>query len=464
VHKLSLSAEYGIQASNARPNILVILCDDLGYGDLACFGHPHIRTPNLDRLAEGGIRFTDCYSAAPVCSPSRVGLLTGRNPNRTGIYDWIPLGHPMHMAAEERTIANVLRNAGYDTGLFGKWHCNGVFNKPDQPQPDQHGFDHWYATQNNAAPSHENPTNFVRNGREVGPQVGFSCRLVAQEASHWISNRADRSKPFFGFVCFHEPHEPVASPVDLVEQYARVARSKDEAQYFANVENMDAAVGDLMEALEEQGFAENTLVFFTSDNGPETLSRYKTAYRSYGTPGSLRGMKLWVYEGGIRVPGIAYWPKGIAPGQTVREPVCSLDLLPTFATLSGEDISTGKALDGTDLTGLLTNGAMLERSAPLYWFYYRAYPHPKAALRDGDWIVLGRWDGPDLGPGGSVQKGDVDLIKKHNLIGFELYNLKDDPSQSRDLASSEPERLQILAKQLIEKYTEIRSEGKRWSD
>ena len=215
VHKLSLSAEYGIQASNARPNILVILCDDLGYGDLACFGHPHIRTPNLDRLAEGGIRFTDCYSAAPVCSPSRVGLLTGRNPNRTGIYDWIPLGHPMHMAAEERTIANVLRNAGYDTGLFGKWHCNGVFNKPDQPQPDQHGFDHWYATQNNAAPSHENPTNFVRNGREVGPQFGFSCRLVAQEASHWISNRADRSKPFFGFVCFHEPHEPVASPLDL---------------------------------------------------------------------------------------------------------------------------------------------------------------------------------------------------------------------------------------------------------
>ena len=240
----------GFDSPPLRPNILIILCDDLGYGDLSCFGHPHIRTPNLDRLAKEGVRFTDCYSAAPVCSPSRVGLLTGRNPNRAGIYDWIPRGHAMHLAADQRTIANLLRDAGYDTGLFGKWHCNGLFNNPQQPQPNDHGFDHWYATQNNAAPSHQNPTNFVRNGVNVGPQVGFSCQLVAQEASQWISNRSDPSKPFFGLVCFHEPHEPVASPPETVKRYTGVASNADQAQYFANVENMDSAVGDLMKTLQ----------------------------------------------------------------------------------------------------------------------------------------------------------------------------------------------------------------------
>jgi arylsulfatase A len=370
----------------------------------------------------------------------------------------------MHLVAEERTIANMLRDAGYDTGLFGKWHCNGVFNKPEQPQPDHHGFDYWFATQNNAAPSHENPTNFVRNGQAVGPQIGFSCQIVAKEASQWISNREDRSKPFFSFVCFHEPHEPVASPEDLVERYSLVAKNRDEAQYFANVENMDAAIGDLMRTLEQLEIADNTLVFFTSDNGPETLNRYKTANRSYGTPGSLRGMKLWVYEGGIRVPGIAHWPKGIAPGQIIHEPVCSVDLLPTLATLSGARLETNRSLDGTDLAGLLTSSAKVERQTPLYWFYYRAYPQPKAALRDGDWMVLGHWDGPHLGPGGSVQQGDVDLIKKHNLAKFELYNVREDPSQSHDLANSEPQLLQRMARMLSDKYIEIRSETRQWTE
>lgn len=447
-----------------RPNLLVILCDDLGYGDLSCFGHPHIRTPNLDRLANEGIRLTNCYAAAPVCSPSRVGLLTGRNPNRAGIYDWIPQGHAMHLSSDERTIATMLRDSGYQTGLFGKWHCNGRFNQPTQPQPNDHGFDHWYATQNNAAPSHENPKNFVRNGQPVGPQEGFSCRLVAHETSQWIRNRDDRSRPFFGFVCFHEPHEPVASPAPLVESYEGVVSDSDQAHYYANVENMDAAVGDLLETLTEEGLLENTLIFFTSDNGPETLNRYKSARRSHGSPGSLRGMKLWVYEGGIRVPGIVYWPKGIKPGQTIDEPVCSIDLMPTFSTLAGNSTDSPKSLDGADLTELLKKGTPIQRHTPLFWFYYRAFPKPKAALREGDWIVLGHWDGPDLPPGGSVQKGDVDLIKKHQLVDFELYNLKDDPAQSNNLATNDPERLDSLAKKLVEKFLEIQREGKYWDD
>ncbi|RMF39693.1 MAG: arylsulfatase, partial [Planctomycetota bacterium] len=173
-----------------RPNILVILCDDLGYGDLQCYGHPHIRTPNLNRLADGGIRFTSFYSAAPVCSPSRVGLLTGRSPNMAGVYDWIPpasrprpdLRDLVHLRREEVTIPQVLKSAGYATCMAGKWHCNSKFNSSEQPQPGDAGFDHWFATQNNAAPSHENPTNFVRNGQPVGPLEGYSCQIVTDEA------------------------------------------------------------------------------------------------------------------------------------------------------------------------------------------------------------------------------------------------------------------------------------------
>jgi arylsulfatase A len=155
-----------------RPNIVVVLCDDLGYGDLSCYGHEIIKTPNLDALATDGIRFTDGYAAAPVCSPSRAGLLTGRDPHRAGIYDWIPSG-PEHLRDSEVTFAELLKQQGYDTMLAGKWHLNGHFNQPSkQASPGDQGFDHWFATHNNARPNHHNPTNFVRNGKPVGETSG----------------------------------------------------------------------------------------------------------------------------------------------------------------------------------------------------------------------------------------------------------------------------------------------------
>ncbi len=313
--------------ADGPPNFVVILCDDLGWGDLSCYGHPHIRTPRLNRLAGEGIRFTSYYSAAPVCSPSRVGLLTGRNPNRAGVYDWIPQANQrdaaplsrnlVHMRAEEVTLPGLLRTAGYATAMAGKWHCNAAFNDPRQPQPGDAGFDHWMATQNNAHPSHENPTNYVRNGKRVGPLQGFSCRLAAAEGITWLeSHVAHRpDQPFFLYLPFHEPHEPVMSPPELVAGYSKVARNEDEAQYFANVENVDRAVGDVLDALDRLQVADNTLVLFTSDNGPETLKRYPAGKRSYGSPGPLRGMKLWTTDGGFRVPGIVRWPGHARPAR-----------------------------------------------------------------------------------------------------------------------------------------------------
>lgn len=444
-----------------RPNFLVILCDDLGYGDLGCFGHPHIKTPNLDKLASQGIRLTDCYAAAPVCSPSRAGLLTGRIPSRLGVYDWIPAGHAMHLPREAVTIARVLRDAGYATAQVGKWHCNGKFNSPDQPQPGDHGFEHWMSTQNNAGPSHQNPVNFVRNGQAVGALEGFSCQLVADEAIRWLRGKAAGEKPFYLHVCFHEPHEPVESPPDLVKMYPQ-AKDEDQAQYFANVTNMDGAVGRLVQALDELQVSEQTMVFFTSDNGPETLLRYgRNARRSHGSPGPLRGMKLHLYEGGIRVPGILRWTGRIKPGQVVSEPVWSLDLFPSLCQLAGVSVPDGVKLDGTSFVPLL-DSQPVRRTQPLFWHYYRSISEPKAALRDGDWLVVGLWDGPDMPIGGNVNRDSMRLIKSAKLTQFELYNLRSDLAEKVNLADREPDRLRELSAKLSRMYSEVITEGVTW--
>lgn len=458
---------------HARPNFLVILCDDLGWGDLSGYGHPHVRTPHLDQLAAEGIRFTSAYSAAPVCSPARVGLLTGRSPNRAGVFDWIPSAQPgaataharhlVHMRQEEVTLPQVLRSAGYATALAGKWHCNAVFNHPSQPQPDDAGFDHWFATQNNAGPSHENPVNFVRNGEPVGPLEGFSCQLVADEAIGWLDRHAAAtpSRPFFLYVAFHEPHEPVASPTDLVDRYREVARSEDEAQYFANVANMDAAVGRLLASLERLGYANDTLVFFTSDNGPETLLRYRGARRSYGTPGPLRGMKLWTTEAGVRVPGILRWPARVKEGQVLDDPVSALDLLPTFASLGGATVPTGLHLDGANLRPLLEGGT-LERPQPLFWVYYNALNEQRVALRDGPWKLLARLESGEFPRYENITASVAPAVRGARLTDISLHRVDTDPAESLDLASADPARREELARKMEAIYRELTATMHVW--
>ena len=355
----------------------------------------------------------------------------------------------------------MLKESGYDTAHVGKWHCNGKFNSDAQPQPGDHGFNHWFATQNNAAPSHKNPRNFVRNGKAVGPMEGYACQLVADEGVEWLRNGRDKQKPFFLFTCFHEPHEPVASPEKMTAGYAEVAKNKLEAEYFANVENMDAAVGKLMAALDELKLADDTLVFFTSDNGPETLRRYGGAARSYGSPGPLRGMKLWLYEGGIRVPGILRFPGRIKPGSESDEPVCGLDVLPTLTTLAGIERKPDRPIDGSSFVEVFS-GKPIRRTVPLYWHYYNALGAPKAAMRVGDWMVLGSWGKASGRGGGFFRAADQKLVKETPLSEFELYNLKADRDQEKNLAASEPEQLKKLTAMLVKKYREVQAEGPEW--
>ncbi len=433
-----------------RPNIVVILCDDLGWGDLENYGHPAIKTPHLIKMASDGIRFTSFYSASPVCSPSRVGLLTGRNPNRAGVYDWIPPADPnkplkssrnlVEMRNEEFTIAEMLKAAGYATCMSGKWHCNAMFNSERQSQPGDQGFDHWFATQNNAAPSHEDPRNFVRNGELVGPLEGYSCHLVADEAIDWIRkhNETSADQPFFAYVAYHEPHEPVASPPELVEKHqSGAARNHDEAQYFANVENLDGATGKILDALEDLEIDDNTLVIFTSDNGPETLNRYRSANRSYGRPGPWRGMKLHIHEAGYRVAGIIKWPAKIEAGQVSDTVVSSLDFLPTFATLADAKVPEALELDGTDVSPLFS-GKEFEREKPLVWLFFNALNAAKVSMRHGDHKVLASLSGlPRLS---QVDEANFSQIETTELVDFEIYNLKNDPTEAVNL---DPETKQL---------------------
>lgn len=439
---LKANAKKSLKAS--QPNIVVLLCDDLGYGDLSSFGHPIIKTENLDKLAETGIKLTDFYSTAPVCSPSRAGLLTGRSPNRAGIYDFIPgiRKSPdnrdlVHLQAHEATIPAMLKSVGYSTCLVGKWHCSSRFNSDIQPQPNDFGFDHWFATHNNAAPSHQNPNNFVRNGEKVGEIEGFSSQIIVNEAINWLDNRTE-DKPFFLEVTFHEPHEPIASPEDLVEKYLPLAKNREEAEYFANVENVDVAVGRLMTYFEKNNI-DNTLVVFSSDNGPETLMRYSRAKHSYGTPGELKGMKLWTNEAGFRVPGIINWIGKETFTGTSNKVVSALDFLPTFAELSGAKLPN-RTLDGESFVSLLDTGEF-NRTKPLIWAFYDAINEQRVAMRSGDWKIMARIEsnGETLPKIHNLYDGNEELVKSAKLTDFVLFNLKKDISESENLASKEPE-------------------------
>jgi arylsulfatase A-like enzyme len=437
--RLALFCLLAVAACAARPNVVLVYADDLGFGDLGCYGHPVIRTPHLDALARDGLRFTRFYAPSALCSPSRAGLLTGRTPYRTGIRSWIPGGSSVFLSRQELTLAALLRREGYATALVGKWHLNGDLGDPGQPQPVDHGFDHAYGHNAFQVPTNRNPTNVYRNGKLLRAQEGFTAQLYADEAIAWLEQRAASAQPFFLYLAPAEPHSTIENPSEYNAMYAAYTRGpvvpipsglpavpekllvpRGPGEYYANVSYLDAQLGRVFAALDRLGLRENTIVVFSSDNGPVT-SAWDSWHEVnlHGDTGGLRGRKAQLYEGGLRVPAIVRWPGKIAAGQSTDAPVTALDLFPTLLALCGAKVPADRTIDGVDISTVLRG-----EPAPVRASFYWALPtrRHEFAWRVGDWKLL------------------LDSSQQP----LELFDLSRDPLELIDRLRAEPERVAAM--------------------
>jgi arylsulfatase A-like enzyme len=406
-----------------RPNVIVILADDLGWTDLACYGSDLHETPHLDRLAKNGMRFTQSYSACTVCSPTRAALLTGKYPARLHITDWIPGLMPdnpkllvpdwtKYLPTTEVTLARLFRERGYVTAMIGKWHLGG-----EAYYPEKHGFDVNVAGTDKAAP----PSYFAPwriPTLKEGKDGEYLTDRLADEAVRFIERTKDR--PFFLYLAHFAVHTPIQGRGDLVAKYRAKRRAglrHTNAAYAAMVESLDASVGRVRAKLRELGLDGHTVVLFTSDNGgrvPTTSNR------------PLRFGKASAYEGGVRVPLIVHWPGVTRPGSVSDAPVITMDLFPTVVDLAGlRAPGPGKAKDaardGVSLVPLLRGTGGLARRE-LFWHY----PHHQHYQLGGAM------------PYGSVRSGDFKLIEFFNDMRVELYDLKSDVGEQHDLAKARP--------------------------
>lgn len=395
------------QAPQRPPNIVVILADDLGYGDLSCYGSTTISTPNLDQMAREGVRFTDFYAPAPVCSPTRAALLTGRYPLRAGVpaasvfFPDSKTGLP----PEQLTIAEVLKSRGYATTCIGKWHLGHL----PKFLPTAQGFDSFfglpYSNDMHRAQRNDPPVPLMRDGKIVEQPADQSTltKRYTEEAVKFIETNAER--PFFLYLPHTFPHVPLAA--------SDAFRGKSKAGLYGDcVEEIDWSTGQILQALRRLKLDENTLVVFTSDNGP-WLKQGKDG----GSSGPLRDGKGTIFEGGMRVPGIMRWTGRIPAGSTCRELATIMDLLPTAARLSGAELKAHHVLDGKDILPLLESPASAKSPYEAFFYHNRQGLN---AVRSGKW--------------------------KLHLNGGALHDLESDIGERTDVSDQNPEAVQRLRK------------------
>jgi arylsulfatase A len=469
---------------SAPPSLVLFLSDDLGYGDLHCYGNAINRTPYIDALADHGCRFTDAHSASPICSPARAALLTGRHPYRLGIYYLVE--RDVHLRRQEISIATLLKSRGYDTCFVGKWHVSRLgATSMGQPSPSDFGFDHWFGTEHNAFEGPQNPRDFMRNGVSVGAVNGWYCDLIVREALHWLEARRDQSRPFFIYACTHEPHTPVAPPdqysamydtpevkrLEMEMPHGGVPRPDSERPgngrfYHGTVTQLDDAFGRLLKGIEAVA-GENVAVFFTSDNGPEYPVNWIESHgswedplrdRSFGTPGPLRGMKRYTYEGGHRVPLIIRWPGVVNEGTVSDALVNGTDYLPTLCDIAGAHVPADRTIDGASILPVF-KGKTVDRRIPACWAFPVDYTFmPSLTMREGDY-VLATWFAPK--PPAQLW---MEYIKTARPDTYELYNLRTDIAQRVNVAAREADRVQRMAARLRELWSSIQAEAPVWKE
>ena len=426
-----------------QPNFVVIFADDLGYGDLGVYGSTTIRTPNLDHMAEEGLRFTDFYATAPFCSPSRASLLTGRYPVRAGVpYVLFPT-ELTGLPPGEITIAEILSDEGYATAAIGKWHLG--WPKPFRAQ--RHGFDFFYGLPySNDMLKWEPDTVFrpqhafwslplLDNDEIVEAPVNQHTltRRYTERAVRFIEE--NRNGPFFLYFPHTFPHNPQYASEDFEGR-------SPHGLYADTVEEMDWSVGEVLRTLQELGLDERTLVVFTSDNGPTRGGNRWGRRSSGGSAGGLRGNKGTTFEGGMREPGIFRWPAKISPGTETSEPASILDLLPTMAELAGADVPGDRVVDGRSITDLLLGKADTLPQQP--FFYY--FGAQLQAIRLGNWKLFLRQTEPPEQSASLWYLQNPELFERHHRMREEpeLYDLDADREESQNLASERPEIVERL--------------------
>lgn len=432
--------------SAERPNIVLMMSDDQGWGDVAYNGHPELKTPNLNRMANAGLRFNRWYSGAPVCSPTRGSALTGRHPYRYGIFN----PNTGRMPAQEVTLAEALKAQGYATGHFGKWHLGtlstvvkdsnrgGPGTEEIYSPPWENGFDVCFSTESRmptynpmVSPSLE--AGPLRRGQEPGKSfqsyywtgpgsiatknlAGDDSRVIMDRVVPFARQAVENEQPFFAVVWFHAPHEPVVAGPRHRAMYSQY--SEDKQHYYGVVTALDEQIGRLRGLLQELGAAENTMLWFTSDNGPAPK---RVSSRCKGSPGPFRGRKGSLYEGGVRVPGLLEWPARVKPGIT-DVPCSTSDYFPTVLDLLGFQMeSQPEPIDGVSLRPLL-EGQVDQRPRPIAF-----QQHHQVSLTDNRYKLIS--------------------TAKENK-SYELYDLLKDPSETANMALKKPEVKQQMKKKL----------------
>ncbi len=428
------------QSQAATPNIILFLIDDLGWRDLGCQGSTYYQTPNIDRLASAGVRFTDAYAACAVCSPTRAAILTGKYPARLLLTDWLPSGRwdpkaklregrfIRGLPLEEVTLAEALREAGYRTASIGKWHLG---SEPFS-LPEHHGFDVNIAGNAHGAPGsyffpYDGDWSIPTTGRRAkwnvlpdGKPGEYLTDRLTDEAVKFI--RDNRKRPFFLYFPHYGVHTPLQAKADMIAKYERIpeAQRQGKPEYAAMVESVDESVGRVLATLKELHLDENTVIIFTSDNG---------GFYGATSNAPLRANKGAYYEGGIRVPLIIKWPGVTKPGRVVSDPVISTDLYPTCLAAVGQPQRPHQHMDGMNLQSSLTGeGSLPTRS--LFWHYPHYNEHPSSV------------------PSSVIRKGSWKLIETFDPEGIELYHLTDDLSETKNLASTQTAKVDELRREL----------------
>mgnify|MGYP002621681685 CR=1 FL=1 len=436
----------------AKPNIVLVMADDQGWGDMAYNGHPVLKTPNFDAAAATGLRFDRFYAAAPVCSPTRASVMTGRHPNRMGVFKW---GYPIR--PQESTIAEALKADGYATAHFGKWHLGSV-RRRSPVHPGNNGFDHWLSAPN----FFDNDPILSRMGEAV-QTTGESSIVTANAALEWIHQQAEAERPFLAVVWFGSPHNPHRAADEDRTLYADQPKKRQD--FYGEITGMDRAFGKLRDTLGELGIRDNTVLWYCSDNGG--LPRV-------GSTGGHRGHKGQVYEGGLLVPAILEWPARIPKPRTTQVRCNTCDIFPTLLDIASVTVDRRVPLDGVSLLPVI-DGRATERPQPMgFWDYAIRGIRTPSALWMGE-LLTAQSAGNDLDPNAesrdAAQLPDpaypLDTFpghaawldgdwKLHRIapaegdVAWELYDLAADPGEQSNLADEQPQRVAAMRADLEE--------------